>query len=130
MQDLTATFDNILEKLSQEDEEGTKEAVEEGMNGVGHDIDYDASISGKEADLETFMEMEKICFRLSAIQCNSILQDNENLVDFIARRSRLAFLDTDAADRVLPRVIEIQAAEHKWGPAKSEARVRVSNKVS
>ncbi|GJT66338.1 hypothetical protein Tco_1017818 [Tanacetum coccineum] len=55
MQDLTATFDNIVQKLSQEDQEGTNEAaVKEGMNdvvqeemiGVGHDSDYDASISG------------------------------------------------------------------------------------
>nr|GEX64523.1 glycerol-3-phosphate dehydrogenase SDP6, mitochondrial [Tanacetum cinerariifolium] len=38
----------------------------------------------------------------------------ESAVDFIARRSRLAFLDTDAAGRALPRVIEILAAEHKW----------------
>ncbi|CAM6098082.1 unnamed protein product [Calypogeia fissa] len=38
----------------------------------------------------------------------------ESAVDFVARRSRLAFLDTDAAGRALPRVIEILAAEHKW----------------
>ncbi|KAJ6983414.1 glycerol-3-phosphate dehydrogenase SDP6 [Populus alba x Populus x berolinensis] len=38
----------------------------------------------------------------------------ESAVDFIARRSRLAFLDTDAAGRALPRVIEILAAEHKF----------------
>lgn len=42
----------------------------------------------------------------------------ESAVDFIARRSRLAFLDTDAANRALPRVIEILAAEHKWDKAK------------
>ncbi|GJT66336.1 hypothetical protein Tco_1017816 [Tanacetum coccineum] len=35
MQDLTATFDNIVQKLSQEDQEGTNEAaVKEGMNDV------------------------------------------------------------------------------------------------
>ncbi|KAJ8766056.1 hypothetical protein K2173_020572 [Erythroxylum novogranatense] len=38
----------------------------------------------------------------------------ESAVDFIARRSRLAFLDTDAAGRALPRVIDILATEHKW----------------
>ncbi|KAJ9553584.1 hypothetical protein OSB04_017629 [Centaurea solstitialis] len=38
----------------------------------------------------------------------------ESAVDFIARRSRIAFLDTDAAGKALPRVIEILAAEHHW----------------
>ncbi|KAH7854884.1 hypothetical protein Vadar_018722 [Vaccinium darrowii] len=38
----------------------------------------------------------------------------ESAIDFIARRSRLAFLDTDAAGRALPRIIQILAAEHKW----------------
>ncbi|KAJ7559810.1 hypothetical protein O6H91_04G102400 [Diphasiastrum complanatum] len=38
----------------------------------------------------------------------------ESAVDFIARRSRLAFLDTNAAHKALPRVIEILAQEHKW----------------
>ncbi|CAI9296151.1 unnamed protein product [Lactuca saligna] len=38
----------------------------------------------------------------------------ESAVDFIARRSRLAFLDTDAAGRALPRVIQILADEHRW----------------
>ncbi|KAJ4834634.1 Glycerol-3-phosphate dehydrogenase sdp6, mitochondrial [Turnera subulata] len=38
----------------------------------------------------------------------------ESAVDFIARRSRLAFLDTDAAGRALPRIIEILAVEHNW----------------
>ncbi|GAA0140164.1 dehydrogenase [Lithospermum erythrorhizon] len=38
----------------------------------------------------------------------------ESAVDFIARRSRLAFLDTDAARRALPRIIDILAAEHNW----------------
>ncbi|CAM8933025.1 unnamed protein product [Rhodiola kirilowii] len=41
----------------------------------------------------------------------------ESAVDFIARRTRLAFLDTDAANRALPRVIEILAEEHKWNKA-------------
>ncbi|KAG8651130.1 glycerol-3-phosphate dehydrogenase SDP6, mitochondrial [Manihot esculenta] len=38
----------------------------------------------------------------------------ESAVDFIARRSRLAFLDTDAAGRALPRIIEILAKERSW----------------
>lgn len=38
----------------------------------------------------------------------------ESATDFIARRCRLAFLDTDAASRALPRVVEILAAEHNW----------------
>lgn len=38
----------------------------------------------------------------------------ESAVDFIARRCRLAFLDTDAAHQALPQVIRILAAEHKW----------------
>lgn len=38
----------------------------------------------------------------------------ESAIDFIARRTRLAFLETDAARRALPRVIEILANEHKW----------------
>ncbi|XP_027366242.1 glycerol-3-phosphate dehydrogenase SDP6, mitochondrial isoform X2 [Abrus precatorius] len=38
----------------------------------------------------------------------------ESAIDFIARRTRLAFLETDAARKALPRVIEILANEHKW----------------
>ncbi|WCJ19272.1 Glycerol-3-phosphate dehydrogenase SDP6 mitochondrial [Euphorbia peplus] len=38
----------------------------------------------------------------------------ESAIDFIARRSRLAFLDTDAAGRALPRIIDILATEHSW----------------
>ncbi|XP_031381550.1 glycerol-3-phosphate dehydrogenase SDP6, mitochondrial [Punica granatum] len=44
----------------------------------------------------------------------------ESAVDFIARRSRLAFLDTDAAGRAVPRVIEILAAEHNWDKSKKK----------
>jgi glycerol-3-phosphate dehydrogenase len=49
----------------------------------------------------------------------------ESAVDFIARRSRLAFLDTDAALRALPRIIEILATEHKWD--KSRQKLEVQN---
>ncbi|XP_042429233.1 glycerol-3-phosphate dehydrogenase SDP6, mitochondrial-like isoform X1 [Zingiber officinale] len=48
----------------------------------------------------------------------------ESAVDFIARRSRLAFLDTDAAGRALPRVIEILSAEHKWDRARQRLELR------
>ncbi|CAK9872889.1 unnamed protein product [Sphagnum jensenii] len=47
----------------------------------------------------------------------------ESAVDFIARRARLAFLDTDAANRALPRVIEILAAEHRWDRARRKAEM-------
>ncbi|KAJ0967313.1 hypothetical protein J5N97_024230 [Dioscorea zingiberensis] len=48
----------------------------------------------------------------------------ESAVDFIARRSRLAFLDTDAAGRALPRVIQILAAEHKWDKARQKLEMQ------
>lgn len=48
----------------------------------------------------------------------------ESAVDFIARRSRLAFLDTDAAGRALPRVIEILAAEHKWDKSRKAEELK------
>ncbi|OAY70638.1 Glycerol-3-phosphate dehydrogenase SDP6, mitochondrial [Ananas comosus] len=48
----------------------------------------------------------------------------ESAVDFIARRSRLAFLDTDAAGRALPRVIQILAAEHKWDKARQKQELQ------
>ncbi|KAL0322041.1 UNVERIFIED_CONTAM: Glycerol-3-phosphate dehydrogenase SDP6, mitochondrial [Sesamum calycinum] len=48
----------------------------------------------------------------------------ESVVDFIARRSRLAFLDTDAARRAVPRVIEILAAEHKWDKSRQKQEMQ------
>ncbi|KAF3434010.1 hypothetical protein FNV43_RR25113 [Rhamnella rubrinervis] len=50
----------------------------------------------------------------------------ESAVDFIARRSRLAFLDTDAAGRALPRVIEILAAEHKWDNSRKKQELQIA----
>ncbi|BBN03834.1 glycerol-3-phosphate dehydrogenase [Marchantia polymorpha subsp. ruderalis] len=50
----------------------------------------------------------------------------ESAVDFIARRCRLAFLDTDAAGRALPRVIEILAAEHKWDKWRKKQEVQLA----
>ncbi|CAL5360979.1 unnamed protein product [Camellia sinensis] len=41
-------------------------------------------------------------------------ENYESAIDFIARRSRLAFLDTDAAGQALPRIIQILAVEHNW----------------
>lgn len=35
--------------------------------------------------------------------------------DFLARRCRLAFTDTEAARAILPRVIDLLAKEFKWG---------------
>ncbi|KAK8952016.1 hypothetical protein KSP39_PZI004858 [Platanthera zijinensis] len=48
----------------------------------------------------------------------------ESAVDFIARRSRLAFLDTDAARRAVPRVIEILASERKWDKSRQKLELQ------
>ncbi|KAL5800320.1 hypothetical protein ACOSQ4_033204 [Xanthoceras sorbifolium] len=48
----------------------------------------------------------------------------ESAIDFIARRSRLAFLDTDAAQRALPRIIEILTAEHNWDKSRQKQEVQ------
>ncbi|KAL6552821.1 Glycerol-3-phosphate dehydrogenase sdp6, mitochondrial [Orobanche hederae] len=48
----------------------------------------------------------------------------ESVVDFIARRSRLAFLDTDAARRAVPRVVEILTAEHKWDKSRQKQELQ------
>ncbi|GLT88834.1 hypothetical protein SLE2022_068430 [Rubroshorea leprosula] len=48
----------------------------------------------------------------------------ESAVDFIARRCRLAFLDTDAAGHSLPRVVEILAAEHNWGKSRKKQEMQ------
>ncbi|KAK8517099.1 hypothetical protein V6N12_032297 [Hibiscus sabdariffa] len=48
----------------------------------------------------------------------------ESAVDFIARRSRLAFLDTDAARRALPRIIEILATEHDWNKSREKQEMQ------
>ncbi|KAL2895608.1 Glycerol-3-phosphate dehydrogenase SDP6 mitochondrial [Bienertia sinuspersici] len=50
----------------------------------------------------------------------------ESATDFIARRCRLAFLDTDAAGQALPRVIEILAAEHNWDKSRKHDELRKS----
>ncbi|ESW17513.1 hypothetical protein PHAVU_007G245200 [Phaseolus vulgaris] len=48
----------------------------------------------------------------------------ESAIDFISRRSRLAFLDTDAAGRALPRVIQILGSEHKWDKARQKQEMQ------
>ncbi|KAJ1701860.1 hypothetical protein LUZ63_001639 [Rhynchospora breviuscula] len=48
----------------------------------------------------------------------------ESATDFIARRSRLAFLDTDAARRALPRIIQILATEHKWDKSRQKLELQ------
>ncbi|KAH7292020.1 hypothetical protein KP509_29G047500 [Ceratopteris richardii] len=48
----------------------------------------------------------------------------ETAVDFIARRSRLAFLDTNAAAKAVPRVVEILATEHKWNRARRKLELK------
>ncbi|XP_045830057.1 glycerol-3-phosphate dehydrogenase SDP6, mitochondrial-like [Trifolium pratense] len=48
----------------------------------------------------------------------------ESAIDFIARRTRLAFLETDAARRALPRVIEILAKEHKWDNSRQKEELQ------
>ncbi|KAJ1403121.1 hypothetical protein SESBI_27528 [Sesbania bispinosa] len=48
----------------------------------------------------------------------------ESAIDFIARRTRLAFLETDAAKKALPRVIEILANEHKWDNSRQKEELQ------
>lgn len=48
----------------------------------------------------------------------------ESAVDFIARRSRLAFLDINAAGWALPRIIQILAAEHNWDKSRQKQEVQ------
>lgn len=51
----------------------------------------------------------------------------ETAVDFIARRSRLAFLDTKAAGKAVPRVVEILASEHKWDRSRKKTELKKAN---
>ncbi|GMI78791.1 SUGAR-DEPENDENT 6 [Hibiscus trionum] len=48
----------------------------------------------------------------------------ESAVDFIARRSRLAFLETDAASHALPRIVEILATEHNWDKSRQKEEMQ------
>ena len=42
------------------------------------------------------------------------------IVDFLARRTRLAFLNAEAAADAIPKVADIMAKELKWSKAKKE----------
>mmetsp|Transcript_14982 Transcript_14982/g.20953 ORF Transcript_14982/g.20953 Transcript_14982/m.20953 type:complete len:640 (+) Transcript_14982:107-2026(+) len=44
-------------------------------------------------------------------------------VDVIARRMRLAFLDSEAAHKALPRVVELMAKVHNWDSKRAEAEM-------
>ena len=44
--------------------------------------------------------------------------------DFIARRTRLAFLDRRAAQQALPRVVELMAEEKRWSRRRARAELR------
>jgi len=45
----------------------------------------------------------------------------ETAVDVLARRTRLAFLNAQAALDALPRIIDIMAQEHKWDKTRQQA---------
>lgn len=38
----------------------------------------------------------------------------ETVIDVLARRTRLAFLDAEAAEKCIPRVIELMKKVHGW----------------
>lgn len=46
------------------------------------------------------------------------------LVDVLARRTRLAFLDVQAAEEAIPRIAEIMSKELNW--SKSRKQVKTS----
>ncbi|KAL0725950.1 hypothetical protein Bca4012_040549 [Brassica carinata] len=50
----------------------------------------------------------------------------ESAVDFIARRCRIAFLDTNAAEQALKRVVEILASEHKWDKSRQMRELKMA----
>ena len=50
----------------------------------------------------------------------------ETPLDFLLRRTRLAFLELEAARKALPRVTEILADEKGWGPAEAERHRRTA----
>jgi glycerol-3-phosphate dehydrogenase len=41
-------------------------------------------------------------------------------IDIIARRTRLAFCNANAAEEALPRIVEIMAGELKWNKARQQ----------
>ncbi|EFJ49807.1 hypothetical protein VOLCADRAFT_80593 [Volvox carteri f. nagariensis] len=70
----------------------------------------DRNLGGKLAAGHPFLEAEVVyCVRHEYCQTPD---------DFLARRTRLAFLDARAALRALPRVVELMAAELGWDSAR------------
>eukprot|EP00475_Leptophrys_vorax_P022024 TRINITY_DN2995_c0_g1_i4.p1 TRINITY_DN2995_c0_g1~~TRINITY_DN2995_c0_g1_i4.p1 ORF type:complete len:693 (-),score=30.62 TRINITY_DN2995_c0_g1_i4:149-2227(-) len=53
----------------------------------------------------------------------------ETAADFLCRRSRLAFLDADAAMCALPRVVDLLAKEHKWDSKRKKAELSGATKA-
>ncbi len=47
-------------------------------------------------------------------------------VDVLARRTRLAFLDTEAASLCLPRVVDIMADTLKWDEARKKKEIEMA----
>jgi glycerol-3-phosphate dehydrogenase len=50
----------------------------------------------------------------------------QTAMDVLARRTRLAFLDSEAAKAALPRVVELMAERLNWGAVRCEAERRVA----
>ncbi|KAI7987274.1 hypothetical protein LOK49_LG13G00075 [Camellia lanceoleosa] len=46
------------------------------------------------------------------------------LAEQVAAIAQLAFLDTDAAGRALPRIIQILVAEHNWDKSRQKQEVQ------
>ena len=53
----------------------------------------------------------------------------ETAADFLCRRSRLAFLDADAALRALPRVVQLLAKEHGWSGRRQREELAEGKRV-
>ena len=43
-------------------------------------------------------------------------------IDVMARRTRLAFLNVQAADEALPKIVDMMAAELQWSKSKKKVR--------
>ena len=52
------------------------------------------------------------------------------IVDFLARRTRLAFLNAEAAADAIPKIADVMAKELKWSKAKKEVINNLSEKVT
>lgn len=50
------------------------------------------------------------------------------IIDFLARRTRLAFLNAEAAADAIPKIAEIMAKELKWSKTKKEAEIAEAHK--